>query len=46
MQKARKDNVYVNEANFSTGQESTYSVEQAKQLLGNMQFSNSESSSD
>ena len=32
----------INEAIFSASQESTYSMEQAKQLLGNMQFSDSE----
>ena len=46
MQKARKDNISVNEATFSTGQETMYLVEQAKQLLGNMQFSDSECRSD
>ena len=46
MQKARKDNASINEVTFPTGQESMYSVKQAEQLLGNMQFSNSESSSD
>ena len=46
IQKARKDNISINEATFSVGQESTYSVEQTKQLLGDMQFSDSESVSD
>ena len=47
VQKAGKDNISVNEASFSTtGQESVYSVEQVEQLLGNMQFSDSKSSSD
>ena len=46
IQKARKDNISINEATFSTSQESTYSVEQAGQLLGNMQFSDTESRSD
>ena len=46
IQKARKNNISINEATFSTSQESTYSVEEAKQLLGNMQFSDSESGSD
>ena len=42
IQKARKDSVLINEATFSTGEDSTYYVEQAKQLLANMQFSDSE----
>ena len=46
IQKAKKDNISINEATFSTGQESTYSVEQAKQLSGNMQFSDCEFRSD
>ena len=32
IQKAKKDNVSISEATFSTSQESTYSMEQAKQL--------------
>ena len=32
VQKARKENVSINEATFSTGHESMYSVEQAKEL--------------
>ena len=43
IKKARKDNVSINEATLLTSQESTYSVEQSKQLLGNMQLSHSES---
>ena len=43
IQKAKSDNVSIKEVTFSTSQELTYSVEQAKQLLGNMQFSDSES---
>ena len=46
MQKARKDNESISEAILSTGQEPTYSMEQAKQLLGNMHFNDSESRSD
>ena len=46
IQKAKKDNVSINEATFSTSQDSTYSMEQAEQVLGNMQFSDSESGSD
>ena len=38
-----KDNITVNEAMFSNTQESTYTVEQAEQLLGNLHFCNSES---
>ena len=46
IQKTRKDNVSINEATSSTGQGSTYYVKQAEQLLGNMQFRDSESGSD
>ena len=46
VQKAKNDNLPINEATFSTNQESMYSVKQAEQLLGNMQFSDSESSLD
>ena len=42
IQKARKENVSIIEASFASTQESTYAMEQAEQLLGNMQFSNSE----
>ena len=35
----------VNEATFSDAQESTHSVEQAGQFLGNLQFSDSKSDS-
>ena len=45
IQEARKDNVSINETTFSTSQESTYSAEQTKQLLGNIQFSDSKSQS-
>ena len=35
IQKAEKDNISISEATFSTSQELTYFMEQAKQLLGN-----------
>ena len=42
VQKAKKDNISINEAMFLDSQhESTYCIEQAEQLLGNMHFSNS-----
>ena len=47
IQKAKEDNISINEATFSGNQqESTYSIEQVEQLLGNMHFSNSGSESE
>ena len=47
LQKAKKENTRVNEATLSSSQqESTYTMEQAEQLLGNMHFSNSRSESE
>ena len=43
MQQAKKENVSINKAAFAMAQESTYSVEEAEQLLGNMHFSGSDS---
>ena len=43
MQQAKKENVSINEAAFMMAQESTYSVEKAEQLLGNMHFRGSDS---
>ena len=43
---AKKENMSINEAAFTMAQESTYSVEEAKQLLGNMHFSGSNSKSE
>ena len=43
MQQAKKENMSINETAFATVQESTFSVEEAKQLLGNMCFSDSNS---
>ena len=46
IQEARKD-ISIDEATFSSNQqESTYSVEQVKQLLSNMHFSNNGSESE
>ena len=42
-QVARKGNIIVNEAMISSVPESTYLVEQAEQLLGNLRLSDSES---
>ena len=42
-QAAKKGGITVNEAAFSYAQESTYSMEQVEQLLGNLQFSDSKS---
>ena len=39
---ARRGNIMVNEAMLSSVPESTYSVEQAQQLLGNLRLSDSE----
>ena len=46
MQQAKKENVSINEATFTMVQESTYSMEEAEQLLGNMCFSDTESESE
>ena len=44
LQKAKKENIAINETMFwSRQQESMYSIEQAELLLGNMYFSNSRS---
>ena len=42
-QAAKKGSITVNKAIFSDAQESTYSMEQVRQLLGNLQFSDSKS---
>ena len=46
IQKAKKDHISINKATFSSNWKSTYSMDQAKQLLGSMQFSDSESESE
>ena len=46
MQQAKMENISINKAIFTTTQESTYSMEGAAQLLGNMHFSDSESESE
>ena len=47
LRNAKKSNILINEAAHSSRpQESTYSVEQAKQLIGGMQPSNTGSDSD
>ena len=46
IQKSRNYNISINKATFSTGQGSAYPMEQAKKLLGNMLFSDSESGLD
>ena len=42
-QQAKKENISIKEATFTTTQESIYSIEEVEQLLENMHFSDSES---